>query len=90
VRLNLRQSGPWIAAGGILAELFIAFPAFFSIIDVHAFGIVLIATLLLIQVVVVARLATWRPAWCVYVPAIGLVAYFLLLYLGARWWGWST
>jgi hypothetical protein len=89
VRFRLRQSGPWIGFGGILAELFVAFPAFFSIIKVPVWGIAMIAALLLGQLVVVAGWARSRPVWCAYVPAVGLAAYFLLIYVGARWWGWS-
>jgi hypothetical protein len=90
VRFNLRRSGPWIGFGGILAEVFVAFPAFFSIIKVPAAGIAVIAALLLAQVFLVARWARSRPVWCAYVPAAGLAGYFVLVYVGARWWGWSV
>ncbi|HUS21764.1 MAG TPA: hypothetical protein VMZ66_07125 [Aeromicrobium sp.] len=89
MRFNLRQSGPWIGFGGVLAELFVAFPAFFSVINVPASGIALIIALLIAQLVVVARLARTRPVWCVYVPVVGLAVYFLVIYVGAHWWGWS-
>jgi hypothetical protein len=90
VRFNLRQSGPWIGFGGVLTEVFIAFPVFFSVIKVPASGMALIVVLLLIQVIVVGRLARSRPEWCPYVPAAGLAMYFLLVYVGAKWWGWSV
>jgi hypothetical protein len=89
VRFNLRRSGPWIGVGGILAEVFVAFPAFFSIIKVPASGIVLIVALLLAQAIVLTRWATRQPVWCAYVPAVGLAVYFLVIYLGAHWWGWT-
>lgn len=70
-------------------EVFVAFPAFFSVIDVPVWGITLIVLLLGVQVLIVARWARTRPVWCAYVPVVGLVAYFTLIYVGARWWGWG-
>lgn len=90
MRFNLQRSGPWIGTGGILAELFVAFPAFFSVINVPASGIALIVALLGAQAIVVARWAKSRPVWCAYVPAVGLAVYFVVIYVGARWWGWSV
>ena len=96
MRLNLQRSGPWIGLGGIFIEIFIAFPAFFTVmpgtadrLDVSAAGIAVIVTLWLIQVIAVVKLARTRPVWCVYVPIAGLVAYFAVIYAGVRWLGWS-
>jgi hypothetical protein len=96
VRLNLQRSGPWIGLGGIFTEIFIAFPAFFTVmpgtadrLDVSAAGIAVIVALWLIQVIAVVKLAKTRPAWCVYVPIVGLVAYFAVIYIGVRWLGWG-
>ena len=90
MRFRLHQSGPWIGVGGILTELFIAFPVFFSVITVPASGIALIVALLLGQLIALARLARSRPERCVWVPVVGLVAYFVLVFAGARWLGWSA
>jgi hypothetical protein len=97
VRLNLQRSGPWIGIGGIFIQMFIAFPAFFTVMPgtedrliVPALGIVAIVALWLVQVFVVVRLAKSRPGWCVYVPLVGLAAYFVLIFAGVRWMGWGS
>jgi hypothetical protein len=97
VRLNLQRSGPWIGIGGIFIQMFIAFPAFFTVmpgtedrLSVPGSGIAVIVALWLIQVIAVVRLAKSRPVWCVYVPVLGLAAYFVLIYSGVRWMGWSS
>ena len=87
MRLKLDRSGPWIGVGGGVALLFVAFPVFFQRLAPW-WGNVLIIGLLLIQLVVISRLAARRPAWCTWVPAVGLVAYFVLLFSGLKWWGW--
>lgn len=84
--LNLKRSGPWVGTGGLFALVFVAFPAFkFA----PWWGLLLIFGLIGIQAVVVARWAQSRPVWCAYVPIAGLVAYVALIFIGARWWGWS-
>jgi hypothetical protein len=97
VRLNLQRSGPWIGLGGIFIEIFIAFPALFTVmpgtadrLNVPGAGIAVIITLWLSQVIAVVKLAKSRPVWCVYVPVAGLVAYFAVIYVGVRWLGWSS
>lgn len=96
MRLNLRRSGPWIGIGGILTEVFIAFPAFFAVmpgtedrLDVPGVGIAVILALWVGQVIALVRLAKTRPVWCVYVPVVGLAAYFIVIFVGVRWFGWS-
>ena len=97
MRLNLQRSGPWIGIGGIFIQMFIAFPAFFTVmpgtedrLNVPALGIVAIIALWLVQVFAVVKLAKSRPVWCVYVPVVGLAGYFALIYLGVRWMGWGS
>jgi len=96
MRLNLERSGPWIGLGGIFIEIFIAFPALFTVmpgtaerLNVSAAGIAVIVALWLIQVIAVVKLAKTRPVWCLYVPVAGLVTYFAVIYLGVRWLGWG-
>jgi len=96
MRLNLQRSGPWIGIVGIFIQVFIAFPAFFTVmpgsedrLNVPAVGITAIVALWLVQVITLARLAKSRPVWCVYVPVVGLAAYFVLIFLGVRWMGWG-
>lgn len=97
MRLNLQRSGPWIGIGGIFIQMFIAFPAFFTVMPgtadrllVPALGIVAIIAMWLVQVFAVVRLARSRPVWCVYVPLVGLAAYFVLIFVGVRWMGWGS
>jgi len=96
MRFNLRRSGPWIGLGGIFIQVFIAFPAFFTVmpgtadrLTVPAAGIAVIVALWIVQAIAVTKLARSRPVWCVYVPIAGLVAYFAVIYVGVRWLGWS-
>ena len=96
MRLDLHRSGPWIGIGGIFIQMFIAFPAFFTLmpgtedrLNVSGAGIAVIVALWLIQVIAVVRLAKSRPVLCVYVPVAGLVAYFAVIVVGVRWLGWS-
>ena len=96
MRLNLKRSGPWIGIGGIFIQMFIAFPAFFTVmpgtadrLDVSGAGIAVIGALWLIQVIAVVKLAKSRPEWCVYVPLVGLAAYFAVIVAGVRWLGWG-
>ncbi len=96
MRLNLQRSGPWIGLGGIFIEIFIAFPALFTVmpgtadrLHVPGAGIAVIVALWLIQVIAVVKLARSRPEWCAYVPIAGLVAYFAVIFVGVRWLGWS-
>jgi hypothetical protein len=88
MRLKLHRSGPWIGVGGVVALLFIAFPVFFQGLA-PGWGIALILSLLVIQLIVISRLARRRPERCVWVPVVGLVAYFALLFSGLKWWGWA-
>lgn len=86
MRFKLDQSGPLIGVGGIFVLMFVAFPAFrFA----PWWGLLLILLLLLVQGGIVAQLAKKRPAWCAFVPGFGLVAYFVLVFVGAKWWGWG-
>lgn len=87
IRLKLHRSGPLIGVGGVVVLLFVAFPVFFEKLAPW-WGVALILSLLIIQLIVIARLAKRRPEWCAWVPAVGLVAYFFLLFSGHRWWGW--
>jgi hypothetical protein len=87
VRLKLHQSGPWIGFGGAFMVLFVGFPAIFFYAP--PWGIALIFSLTLAQLVIVVLLAKRHPVWCTYVPIGGLVAYFLLLFAGLKWWGWG-
>jgi len=96
MRFDLRRSGPWIGLGGIFIQIFIAFPAFFTVmpgtadrLNVSGAGIAVIVALWVIQVIAVVKLAKSRPVSCVYVPVAGLVAYFVVIYVGVRWLGWS-
>jgi hypothetical protein len=96
MRLNLKRSGPWIGVGGLFIQVFIAFPAFFTVmpgtadrLNVPAPGIAVILALWLVQAIVLVKLARSRPVWCVYVPVVGLVAYFVVIYAGVRWMGWG-
>jgi hypothetical protein len=96
VRLNLERSGPWIGIGGVFVQIFIAFPALFTVmpgtedrLHVPGLGIAVIVALWLVQVIILVKLAKARPVWCIYVPVVGLVAYFAVIYAGVRWMGWS-
>ena len=88
MRFKLHRSGPWIGVGGVVALLFVAFPVFFQGLAPW-WGIMLILGLLVIQLIVISRLATTRPTWCTWVPAFGFVAYFALLFIGLKWWHWA-
>lgn len=87
MRLNLQQSGPWIGIVGVLMVLFIGFPALF--LYAPPLGVALILGLAVVQMIVIFRLAKRHPEWCVWVPVVGLVVYFLMLYSGVKWWGWG-
>jgi hypothetical protein len=88
IRLKLHRSGPWIGVGGVVALLFVAFPVFFQGLAPW-WGNALIVASLVIQLIIIARLAKSRPAWCIWVPVFGLVAYFVLLFVGLKWWSWG-
>ena len=97
MRLNLQQSGPWSGFGGLFIQVFIAFPAFFTVmpgtadrLTVPGVGIAAILVLWLVQAIALVKLAKARPVWCVYVPVAGLAVYFVLIYSGVRWMGWGS
>jgi len=87
-RLKLHRSGPWIGVGGVFFLLYVAFHAFFLRLAPW-WGNALIIGMLVIQLIVISRLARRRPEWCVWVPVVGLVAYFTLLFVGRKLWGWA-
>ena len=96
MRLNLQRSGPWIGIGGVFVQMFIAFPAFFTVmpgtedrLHVPGVGIAAIVALWLVQVIALVKLAKARPVWCIYVPVVGLAAYFAVIFAGVRWMGWG-
>jgi hypothetical protein len=90
VELNLQRSGPWIGFGGLAVLLFIAFPAIMPPLGFAPWwGVLMILGLLVLQGIVIARLAKRRPERCAFVPLFGLLAYFALLFAGIRWWNWA-
>ena len=90
MELNLQRSGPWIGFGGLAVLLFIAFPMIMPPLGYAPWwGVLMILGLLVVQVIVIARLAKRRPERCAIVPLVGLLAYFALVFVGITWWGWA-
>jgi hypothetical protein len=86
---NLKQSGPWIGVGGICMLFFVAFPAVLPPLGFAPWwGVLMIFGLLIFQAIIVARWAKTHPDWCAYVPFVGLMAYFALVFVGLQWWNW--
>lgn len=84
--LNLQRSGPWIGVVGLLMVLWCSVS---TGLFAPWWGVVIAFALLVPQVWLVARWARTRPAWCVWVPVVGLVVWVGYAWLGAVLWDWS-
>ncbi len=86
-RLKLERSGPWIAIVGLLMVLWCSIATF---IYAPWWGVAIAFALMIPQVLLVKKWATVKPKLTVAVPVVGLAAWALLSFVGARWWGWSA
>ncbi len=85
--LKLDRSGPWIASVGLLMVLWCSIATF-----VYApwWGVLLALSFLIPQVHLVRKWVTSRPRLTMVVPVVGLAAWALLSFVGAKWWGWGV
>lgn len=85
--LKLDRSGPWIAIVGLLMVLWCSIATF---IYAPWWGVLLALALMVPQVLLVRKWATVKPKLTIAVPVVGLAAWALLSFVGAKWWGWSA
>lgn len=86
-RLRLQRSGPWIGVVGLCVLLWLSIST-----SLYApwWAVVLICLLLVPQAVLMRRWARSQPERCPWIPAGGVVVWFLVVLAGASWWGWSV
>ena len=85
-RLKLERSGPWIAIVGLVMVLWCTVS---TGLFAPWWGVALAFSLLIPQVVLVAKWARPKPQRTMVVPVVGLAAWAGLAWIGATWWGWS-
>ena len=86
-RIKLERSGPWIGVGGLFVLLWISIST-----SLYApwWGVLLAVALLVPQAILMARWARQEPKRCPWIPFIGLLVWFALVYVGVQWWGWRA
>ena len=84
--LHLERSGPWIAVVGLLMVLWCSVS---TGLFAPWWGVVIAFVMLVPQVWLLSRWARTHPTWCVWVPVVGLVAWFAYAWLGATLGDWS-
>jgi hypothetical protein len=86
-KLELDRSGPWIAAVGLLMELWCSIA---TGLFAPWWGVVLAFVLLVPQVWLVARWSRTHPRLTILVPLVGLALWAGLAWFGAVVWDWSA
>lgn len=86
-RIKLERSGPWIGVGGLFVLLWISIS---TVLYAPWWGVLIAIALLVPQTILMGRWAPTYPRRCVWIPLIGLLAWFALVYVGAHWWGWRA
>lgn len=86
-RIRLERSGPWIGVAGLFVVLWISIS---TVLYAPWWGVLLALILLLPQSMLMAAWARSRPAWCIWIPPAGVLAWFVLVLAGVEWWNWHV